>query len=104
MADVPQVPVTAVAGIGREGKMDAVLLAVRDLILTGLHGPDIGHSPGSDDLQIRSQSLDTQLETNLVIALTGSAVADSDCVLFTGDFYQLLCDGRTRHGLRKRNF
>ena len=72
--------------------MDAVRLAVCDLILTGLHFPDIGHTPGSDDLQIRSQSLDAQLKTDLVVALTGSAVADSGSALFAGDLNQLLCD------------
>ena len=53
-----------------------MLLAVFNLVLAGLHGPYIGHAPGSDDLDIRGQSLDTQLKTNLVIALAGSAVAD----------------------------
>ena len=76
MADVPQVTVTAVAAVCGEGKVNAVLLAVFNLILAGLHGPYIGHTPGSDDFDIRGQGLDAQFKTNLVIALAGSAVAD----------------------------
>ena len=78
--------------------MDAVLLAVGDLILAGLHGPDIGHPPGSDDFDVRSQRLDAQLEADLVVALSGGAVADGDSPFLSGDLHQLLGDGRPGHG------
>ena len=58
MADMPDIAVAAVAVAVVKGKINAVLLAVFDLILTGLHFPYIGHTPGSNDLDIRSQSLD----------------------------------------------
>ena len=58
MTDVPDIAVAAVAVAVIEGKIDAVLLAVFNLILTGLHFPYIGHTPGSDDLDVGSQSLD----------------------------------------------
>ena len=48
-------------------------LAVFDLRFTGVHVPLIA-SPGSDDLDIGGQSLDAQLETDLVVTLTGSTV------------------------------
>ena len=62
VADVPEVPVTAVAVAVIEGKVDAVFLAVFDLVFTGLHCPDVGHTPGSDDLQIRSQGFDRPVQ------------------------------------------
>ena len=89
MTDVPQVAVTAVAGIRGEGKVDAMSLAVFDFRFTGIHGPLVA-SPGSDDFNVRSQSLDAELEADLVISLSGSAVADGDCAFLAGDFYQLL--------------
>ena len=58
MTDVPDIAVAAVAVAVIEGKIDAVLLAVFNLILTGLHFPYIGHTPRSDDLDVGSQSLD----------------------------------------------
>ena len=86
MADVPQVTVTAVAGICGERKIDAMCLAVCDLIFTGLHVPFV-ISPGSDDLYIRSKCLDRKLETDLVVSFSGSAVADRNCAFFSGDLY-----------------
>ena len=49
MADVPQVTVTAVAAVCREGKVNAVRLAVFDFGFTGIPGPLL-ISPGCDDL------------------------------------------------------
>ena len=97
VADVPEVPVTAVAAVGGEGKLDAVRLAVRDLGFTGVHGP-LGASPGSDDIEVGSQSLDAHLETDLVIALAGRAVADRGRAFLAGDLDKLLGDQRTCHG------
>ena len=88
MADVPQVAVTAVAVAAVERKINAVLLAVFDLIFTGLHGPYISHTPWSDDLEIRSQSLDAQLKTDLVVSFTGSAVADGSSAFFSCNLNQ----------------
>ena len=90
VADVPEVSVTAVAVLGVKGKIDAVFAAVFDLILTGLHGPEIGHTPGSDDLDIRSQSTDAQLKTNLVVPFSCCAVADSYRAFLAGDLHQFL--------------
>ncbi len=72
-------------------------LAVFDLRFPGIHGPFVV-SPGSDDLQIRSQSLDSQFKANLVVSLAGGAVADGSGAFFSGDFHQLFSDQRSGHG------
>ena len=97
MADVPQVSVTAVAVAGVERKIDAVFVTVFNLIFPGLHGPYVGHSPRSDDLQIRSKGFDAKLETDLVIAFSGCAVADGGSAFFSCNLYQFLCDCRACH-------
>ena len=90
MADVPEVSVTAVAVTCIKWKSDAMSLTELDLIFTGLHGPQICHTPWSNDLDVRSESLDAKLETNLIISFTGSTMADSNGTLFTCDLNQLL--------------
>ena len=104
MADVPQVPVAAVAVAVVEGKVDAVGFAVGDLILSGLHGPHVGHTPGSNDLQVGGQSLDAKLKTDLVVALSGGAVADGGGSFLSGNLHQLLGDGGTGHGSAQQIF
>ena len=91
VADMPDVAVTAVAGVCGERKMNAVCLAVCDLILAGLHGPLVV-SPCSDNLEIRSESLDGKLKTDLVVSFSGSAVADGGSTFFSCDLNQLLAD------------
>ena len=98
MADVPEVSVTAVAVACIERKSDAVSFTELDLIFTGLHGPQICHTPWSDDLDVRSKSFDTKLETDLVISFTCSTVADCNSAFFTCDLNQFLGDNRTCHG------
>ena len=98
VADVPYVPVAAVAAVRGKGEVDAVLLAVFNLILAGLHGPYIGHTPGSDDLDVGGQGLDAQLKTNLVVSFAGGAVADGNSPFFAGNFHQALGDGGAGHG------
>ena len=98
VTDVPEVTVTAVAVLSGEGKIDTMCLAVVDLILAGFHGPDIGHTPWCDDADIRGQRLDAKLETDLVVAFAGSAVADSRSAFFSGNLHQSLCHARTGHG------
>ena len=72
-------------------------LAVIDLCLTGIHLPFV-ITPGSNDLNVGSQCLDAKLETDLVISLSGRTVTDGNCVFFSGDLNQLLCDTGTCHG------
>ncbi len=98
MTDVPDVAVPAVAVAGIKGKVNAVRLAVGDFVFPGFHGPYIRHSPGSDDLQVGSQSLNAQFKADLVVALACGSVAYSCGSLFSGDLHQLFGDGGTGHG------
>ena len=47
-------------------------------------------SPGSNDLHLRSEALDAQLEPDLVVTLAGAAVTDGVGALFLGDLNQPL--------------
>ncbi len=67
-------------------------LSVVDLLVTAL---DVPFSPGSDYLHIRCESLDSQLESYLIVALAGAAVADSVSALSESDLSDSLCDDRT---------
>ena len=94
---MPQIPVAAVAVTRVKRKMDAVLLAIFNLFLTGIHGPYVGHPPWSDDLEIRSERLDAKFETDLVVSFAGRAVTDCGCAFLAGNFNQGLCDRRACH-------
>ena len=98
MADVPEVAVTAVALGMIERKVNAVCLAVFDFIFPRLECPEVCHTPGSDDFDIRSESLDAQFKTDLIITLAGSTVADRYSALLAGDFDEFLYDSRAGHG------
>ena len=104
MGDVPEVAVAAVAVGGVKGKIDALGDTVVDLVLAGLEGPEIGHTPRSDDLQVRSQSLDAELEADLVVSFSGCAVADCAGFFLPGDLHQLFRDQRTRHACAQEVF
>ena len=92
VAQVPQVLVLGVGSLTGELQGDVVGLCVVDLLVTGL---DIPLTPGGDDLHVGSETLDGQLETDLVIALAGGAVADGVCALSQCDLGQLLADDGT---------
>ena len=94
MADVPDIAVTAVAVIFLERKLDVVFCTVFQLIFTGFDIPD---SPRSDDLHIRSEGFDTELETNLVVSFTGSTVTDRNSAFFFCNINEDLCDQRAGH-------
>ena len=96
MADVPDVSVTAVAGVRGERKVDAVCLAVSDFTFTGIKLPLIA-SPCCDDFDVGSEGFDAKLKTNLVVTLTGCTVADCNRVFFSCNFNQLFCNHRSCH-------
>ena len=85
-------------------KVNAMLLAVFDLILTGLHGPYVSHTPWSDDLDVRSKSFDTKLETDLVISFSCCTMADGNSAFFTCNLNQFLSDCRTSLGSSEKVF
>ena len=67
-------------------------LCVVYLLVTALDRP---FPPWSDDSHFRSKSLDSKLESYLIVALSGAAVADSVSALFKSDLCDTLCDDRT---------
>ena len=69
-----------------------------DLIVAGLHGPYIGHTPGGDDFDVRRKGADAELEADLVIAFACGSMADGDRVFLAGDFYQTAGNSRPCHG------
>ena len=89
---MPQVLILGVVGFTVDLQRNVVSLCIVDLFVTALDGP---FSPRSDDCHIRSVCLDCQLETNLIVALAGCAVADGICALFQSDSCQFLTDDRT---------
>ena len=94
VADMPDIAVAAIAVVGLEGKIDVMSRAIFQLLLTGL---DIPGSPGSNDLHLGSQRLDAQLETNLIVSFSGSAMADGNSALLFGDIHKDLCNQRAGH-------
>ena len=64
-------------------------LGVFYLLLTGFDVPD---TPGSDYLHIGCESLYCKLETHLIVALAGAAVADGIRAFLDGDIGQSLCN------------
>ena len=95
MAQVPQILVLGVVGLAADLQRDVVGLSVVDLLVAG---HDVPLTPGGDDLQLGSKALDGQLETHLVVALAGAAVADGVGTLGLGDLHQLLGDNGAGEG------
>ena len=91
---MPDIAVTAVAVIFLERKLDVVFCTVFQLIFPGFDIPD---SPRSNDLHIRSEGFDTELETNLIVSFTGSTVADRNSAFFFCNINEDLCDQRAGH-------
>ena len=92
VAQVPQVLILGVVGLTVDLQGDVVCLGVVDLLVTAL---DVPLTPGSDDGHIGAESLQGQLETHLVVALAGAAVADGVCAFLDGDVGQSPCDAGT---------
>ena len=95
MGQMPEVLVLGVVGLTVDAERDVVGLGVVDFLVTGLEVP---LTPRGDDGHVRSKCLDGQLETDLVVALAGAAVADGVCALGLGDFYEALGNERTGVG------
>ena len=71
---------------------NVVLFSVLDFVLTALEFPS---SPRSDNLHIRSISLDSKFKTNLVVTLTCATVANSVSALGFSNFYKSFSNDRT---------
>jgi len=95
VGQMPQVLVLGVVGLLVDLERDVVLFRVLDLLLTAVEFPE---SPRSDNVHVRSKCLDGQLETYLIVALTGAAMADSVCAFLQCDLNDALCNDRSCKG------
>lgn len=69
-----------------------MLFSIFNFVFTALELPC---SPRSDNLHIRSISLNSKLKTNLIVALTCAAVADSVSALSLSNLYKSFSNDRT---------
>src|SRR5262249_35270712 len=97
-AAAPEVRVDGVRAVGRHRHWNVVLLGVADLLVAG-HAP---LADGRDDLQVRREGLDTDVEPHLVVALAGAAVRDVTGALLAGVVDQNLRDEWSRQGCGQR--
>ena len=74
---------------------DAALVAVRQQLLTGIQVP---LAPRGDHFDAGLESVGTQLEAHLVVALAGSAVGNGIGTGFVGNLHQALGDQRAGNG------
>ena len=91
VAQMPQVLILGVVSLLVDLQRDVVRLSVLDLLLTAVQLPE---TPRSDDVHLRCERMDRQLETNLVVALAGAAMADRICAFLERNIYDTLCDDR----------
>ena len=98
---MPQVLVLGVVRLTRDLERDVVRLGVRDLVVAALELPC---TPRRDDVHLGRERLDRQLETHLIVALAGAAVADRVGALGLGDLDDALGDRGTREGRAEQVF
>ena len=92
MAEVPQVLVLGVVSLLVDLQRNVVCFRILDLLLTAVQFPE---TPRSDDVHLRCKCMNSQLETNLIVALAGAAVADRVSAFLQRDINNTLCDDRT---------
>ena len=95
--DVQEVAVHGVRLLQRAGDRDVVLVGVLDHFGAGTEMP-VRIAPGGDDLDGRVDGVRVDLETDLVVALAGRAVADGVRALGLGDLDEALGDERAGDG------
>ena len=95
MAQMPQVLILGVVGLTVNLQGDVVGFGVIDFLITAL---DVPLTPRGDDGHFGCQGLEGQFKTDLIVALTGAAVADGVGMLFLGDVGQCGGDAGARMG------
>ena len=88
-------------GVGREGRLAALVLGDRDLVLLGEGDQRVARgefpfAPRRDHLDVGLQRVSRELETDLVVALAGRAMGDRVGAGRAGDLDQPLGDQRAR--------
>ena len=92
MAEVPQILILGVVGLLVDLQRNVVRFRILDLLLTAVQLPE---TPRSNDVHLRCKCMNSQLETNLIVALAGAAVADCVSAFLQRDINNTLCDDRT---------
>ncbi len=90
-------------GVDREGRLAALVLGDRDLVLLGEldelgAARQVPFAPGGDDGHVRLQRVVGELEADLVVALAGGAVGDGIGADGLGDLDLALGDERAGDG------
>ena len=99
IGSVEQVLVNGVVGLGLGIDGDGVLGAVGQQVRPTLERLDeLGIAPGSHALDGGAESLAAHFESNLIVSLSGGAVADVGAALFIGDADHFLGDARSCDG------
>ena len=93
MAQVPQVLILGIVGFLVDLERDVMRLRVGDLLLAAVQFPE---APRRDNVHLRGERVDRQLETHLVVALARAAVADRVRALLQRNLNDALGDDRTR--------
>ena len=92
---VPHVFIFGIVGLAVDFQRNVMRFGIFDFLFTGF---DIPLPPGGDDFHFRRKRFERQLETHLVVALAGAAVANRVGALFFSDFRQAFGDAGTRVG------
>ena len=87
MAQMPEVLILRVVGLTVNLQRNIVCFRLSDFLFTGL---DIPLTPRSDDRHLRCEVLYGQLETNLIVSLTGASVTDGIGLFLLRYLYQSL--------------
>ena len=95
VGEVPHVLVLGVVGLAGNLQRDVMRFGVRNFILPAFEVPD---PPRRDDRHVGGECLDGQLKPDLVVALSGAAVADGVGALCLGDLDDPLGDQRPCEG------
>ena len=89
---VPKVLVLRIVGFTVDLQRHVVCFRIFDFFFTG---PDRPFTPRSDNVHVGRKCFDGKLETNLVVTLTRTAVANCVSTFFQCDFNNTLCDDGT---------
>ena len=92
-AHVQQVAVRRVGLLARDGDRDRMPLGVGDQVGAPLEVPV---APGGDDLELRGECREGQLEAHLVVSLAGGAVGDRIGAMLERELDLAACDERSR--------
>ena len=95
MGQMPDVLILGVVCFTVDLQRNVVCFRILDFFFSRFDAP---LSPRSDDGHFGSKRLNGQLETDLIVALAGAAVADGVCALGLGNFNDTLCDDRAGKG------